>query len=191
ISSIVPVLRQVNGRSMILLTSQAALLEAADQLRDAQLGLRLLVQGEQPPAVLMNSFLKQQPAVLLGMATFWEGVDIRGSRLVFVAIDKLPFEYQNTPVNIKRQQFMASREQNFFKDYLLPKAVLRLKQGSGRLIRDHKDHGIVAIGDERLVRKSYGKTFLKSLPPFRFTRDDGEVMEFAIKHCADISSKPN
>ena len=183
IQAIAPILTKVSGRSMILLTSRQALQYAKKELRSLNLPMEIFVQGDQPSSVLMNRFLQEQPAVLLGLATFWEGVDIKGSNLVFLVIDKLPFDPPYTPVNLKRSQFMQRQQQDFFSDYLLPKAILRLKQGVGRLIRDLNDYGIIAVADPRLVSKNYGRLFLESIPAFHRTHAFTEVMEFADNHC--------
>jgi ATP-dependent DNA helicase DinG len=116
--------------------------------------------------------------VLLGTSSFWEGVDIRGDRLVLVAIDRLPFASPGDPLLRTRLEAIRQNGGNPFREYQLPQAILALKQGVGRLIRDADDAGVVVIGDPRLRTKSYGARFLSSLPPFTRTRDRQEAIEF-------------
>jgi ATP-dependent DNA helicase DinG len=109
-------------------------------------------------------------AVLLGTASFWEGVDVRGEALSCVIIDRLPFAAPNDPVLQARIEALRQRGENPFMTYQLPQAVITLKQGAGRLIRDVSDRGVLVLGDPRLLSKSYGQTFLDSLPPMPRTR---------------------
>jgi ATP-dependent DNA helicase DinG len=115
---------------------------------------------------------------LLGTATFWEGVDIRGSDLVLVAIDRLPFASPGDPMLAARLESIRNQGGNPFRDYQLPQAVLSLKQGVGRLIRDYDDYGVVMICDPRVREKSYGRTFLQNLPPMPVTGDLDEIRSF-------------
>ncbi|SEH04609.1 Uncharacterised protein [Candidatus Venteria ishoeyi] len=130
----------------------------------------LLVQGQQPRAELLSQFRTLGNAVLLGTGSFWEGVDVRGDALSCVIIDKLPFASPGDPVLEARIQYLREQGANPFFDYQLPQAVIALKQGAGRLIRDVSDRGLLMICDPRLVEKSYGRTFLDSLPGMPKTR---------------------
>jgi ATP-dependent DNA helicase DinG len=109
--------------------------------------------------------------VLVGSQSFWEGVDVRGEALSLVVIDKLPFAAPDDPVLAARIDKMNREGRNAFLEYQLPEAVITLKQGAGRLIRDEHDRGVLAICDTRLVSKSYGRRILRSLPPMKRTRD--------------------
>jgi ATP-dependent DNA helicase DinG len=125
----------------------------------------LLVQGEAPRAELLERFRSLGNAVLLGTSSFWEGVDVRGEALSCVVIDKLPFAAPDDPVLQARGDALRAAGGNPFIELHLPNAVIALKQGVGRLIRDVDDHGVLAICDPRLFGKSYGRRFLSSLPP--------------------------
>ena len=117
-------------------------------------------------------------AVLLGTASFWEGVDVRGQALSLVIIDKLPFASPDDPVLQARAVALEEQGGNAFRQYQLPDAVIALKQGAGRLIRDEHDHGVLMLCDPRVLSKSYGKVFLRSLPPLPVTREHAEVEAF-------------
>ena len=167
------------GRAFLLFTSHRALRRAAEILAaDSGFDFPLLVQGQLPRTRLLEQFTRQPRSVLLGTATFWEGVDIRGHDLVLVAIDRLPFASPGDPMLAARLEFIRNHGGNPFRDYQLPEAVLSLKQGVGRLIRDYDDYGVVMICDPRLTGKSYGRDFLASLPPMPVTRDLADVSEF-------------
>ncbi|HSW52909.1 MAG TPA: ATP-dependent DNA helicase, partial [Sulfuricaulis sp.] len=172
-----PVLRASRGRAFILFTSHRALKAAAARLRDA-LDYPLLVQGDAPRSELLRRFRELGNAVLLGTSSFWEGVDVRGEALSCVIIDKLPFASPDDPVLQARAAAMEQAGRSPFADYQLPEAVITLKQGVGRLIRDESDHGVLVLCDPRLLSKGYGKTFLASLPPMPSTRDLAEVQRF-------------
>jgi ATP-dependent DNA helicase DinG len=116
--------------------------------------------------------------VLLGTASFWEGVDVRGEALSCVIIDRLPFAAPNDPILQARLEALRRRGSNPFRDYQLPQAVIALKQGAGRLIRDASDRGVLAVCDPRLLGRSYGRVFLDSLPPMRCTADLDAVRAF-------------
>jgi ATP-dependent DNA helicase DinG len=135
----------------------------------------VLVQGESPREQLLREFREHGDAVLFGTSSFWEGVDVPGSALRLVVIDRLPFASPEDP--LMRARLRRTREQggNPFKDFQLPEAALSLKQGVGRLVRSEQDEGVVAILDPRLVSKGYGKQLLASLPPLKSTRDPAEV----------------
>lgn len=153
------------GGALLLFTSNKALYEAAEYFADYD-DKRTLVQGEMSKSELVKQFMAE-PCVLLGVYTFWEGVDLRGSRLRLVAINKLPFEPPNHPLSDKREQWCKENGKDYFMDVCVPAAVIKLRQGVGRLIRDKDDHGVVLIGDSRIRTKAYGKIFLRSLPPMK------------------------
>jgi len=167
------------GRAFLLFTSHRALRRAAEILEDdVTFDFPLLVQGRMPRTRLLEQFSREDNAVLLGTATFWEGVDIRGHDLVLVAIDRLPFASPGDPLLAAKLESIRNSGGNPFRDYQLPEAVLSLKQGVGRLIRDYDDYGVVMICDPRLVEKGYGRDFLGSLPTMPLTRDIDDVREF-------------
>ena len=175
-----PVLRASRGRAFILFTSHRALKAAATRLRDA-LDYPLLVQGDVPRSELLRRFRELGNAVLLGTSSFWEGVDVRGEALSCVIIDKLPFASPDDPVLQARATAMEQAGRSPFNDYQLPEAVIALKQGVGRLIRDENDHGVLVLCDPRLLSKGYGKTFLASLPPMPLTRSLEDVERFFLQ----------
>ena len=168
-----------NGRAFLLFTSHRALRRAAELLSDdPAFEFPLLVQGTEPRSRLLEQFARQPHSVLLGTATFWEGIDIRGHDLVLVAIDRLPFASPGDPLLAARLESIRHQGGNPFRDYQLPQAVLSLKQGVGRLIRDYDDYGVVMICDPRLSQKSYGRVFLSSLPPMPVVRDLDSIRAF-------------
>lgn len=177
VAQALPLIRAARGRTFLLFTSHRALQEAAQMLRD-QLDFPLLVQGDMPRSQLLERFRDLGNAVLLGTSSFREGVDVRGPALSLVIIDKLPFASPDDPVLQARLAAIRENGGNPFFDYQVPQAVIGLKQGVGRLIRDVDDRGVMAICDPRLYAKSYGRVFLKSLPPMRVTRDAAETMRF-------------
>lgn len=167
------------GRAFLLFTSHRALRRAAEILDgDPDFDYPLLVQGQLPRTRLLEQFSRVEHAVLLGTATFWEGVDIRGHDLVLVAIDRLPFASPGDPMLAARLESIRNHGGNPFRDYQLPEAVLNLKQGVGRLIRDYDDFGVVMICDPRIVDKGYGRDFLASLPVMPVTRELADIREF-------------
>jgi ATP-dependent DNA helicase DinG len=173
----VPVLKASNGRAFFLFTSHRALREAAEWL-PKQLDFTFLVQGTQPKAELLRRFASTEQCVLLATGAFWEGVDVRGQALSLVIIDKLPFASPGDPVMAARLDSYKSRGKNPFTAYQLPSAIIAMKQGAGRLIRDVLDTGVLMVCDPRLVGRPYGQLFLQSLPPMRRTRDMAVVTEF-------------
>jgi len=178
VAAALPLLRKSRGRAFLLFTSRRALQRAAELLAAGDHGHTLLVQGAAPRSRLIEQFLREDSAVLLGTATFWEGVDIRGSALVVVAIDKLPFASPGDPLMQARLELVRRNGGDGFRDYQLPQAVLALRQGVGRLIRGYGDYGVVMIGDPRLTGRGYGKTFLHSLPPMPVVRSAEDACEF-------------
>ena len=171
------VLSITRGRAFLLFTSHRALQEAARLLRD-RIGWPLFVQGEAPRDVLLERFRQAGNGVLLGTSSFWEGVDVRGEALSCVIIDKLPFASPGDPVLQARIEAMQKQGINAFMNYQLPAAVITLKQGAGRLIRDVNDYGVLMICDPRLTGKPYGRVFLQSLPPMPRSRELSAVQAF-------------
>jgi ATP-dependent DNA helicase DinG len=168
------------GGAFLLFTSHRALAQAAARLRQrwssgATARMHLLVQGEAPREQLLREFREHGDAVLLGTASFWEGVDVPGRALRLVVIDRLPFASPEDPVLRARSRHLREQGGNPFNDFQLPEAALALKQGVGRLIRSEADHGVVAILDPRLTGKGYGRQLLAALPPMRRTRELLEV----------------
>ena len=171
-----PVLEASNGRAFILFASHRALREAAELLRDGP--WPLFVQGEAPRPVLLERFRASGNGVLLGAASFREGVDVAGEALSVVIIDKLPFAAPDDPVFEARLEAIRRNGGNPFRDEQLPQAVIALKQGAGRLIRSESDRGVLVLCDPRITSKSYGKVFLDSLPPLPKTRSVDDVAAF-------------
>jgi len=174
---VVPVLQASRGRAFFLFTSHRALKEAAELLAD-KIPYPLLIQGSRPKGALLDQFTKTEHAVLLGTASFWEGVDVRGEALSCVIIDKLPFASPGDPVLKARMEAMRKLGRNPFFEYQLPAAVIALRQGIGRLIRDVTDRGVLMVCDPRLLKRSYGQIFLDSVPAMKRSRDIAEVQAF-------------
>jgi len=173
----IPVIEASQGRAFVLFTSYRSLNEAARILAD-RLDYPLLIQGSAPRTELLASFRKAGNAVLLGTGSFWEGVDVQGEALSCVIIDKLPFAAPDDPVLRARCEAMEQAGENPFMYYQVPVAIIALKQGVGRLIRDEQDRGVLMICDPRLHSKGYGKKFLASLPPMTRTRELAKVEAF-------------
>lgn len=173
----VEVLKESRGSAFFLFTSFRALNIARERLEKI-LDYPLFVQGESPRDVLLERFRQTPHGILLGTNSFWEGVDVRGSALTCVIIDKLPFAAPNDPVFQARLDALREQGANPFMHYQLPKAVIMLKQGVGRLIRDVNDFGVLMLCDPRLKTKSYGKTFIKSLPVMSQTDTIDRVKAF-------------
>ncbi len=136
------------------------------------------MQGAAPRVRLLESFKELGNAVLLGTSTFWEGVDVRGDALSLVVIDKLPFAPPDDPIAAARAERLTAEGRNAFRELQLPAAVLALKQGAGRLIRDSEDRGVLALCDPRVRTRSYGRVFLRSLPPMPQTSARADVEAF-------------
>jgi ATP-dependent DNA helicase DinG len=139
---------------------------------------RLLVQGQMGKRKLLEEFVEQQNAILLATASFWEGVDVRGDNLTCVIIDKLPFASPDDPLLQARSEDVKRQGGEPFAQIQLPQAVIALKQGVGRLIRDVSDKGILVICDNRIVNKPYGEVFLKSLPTMKRSRNLSQAATF-------------
>ena len=169
-----------NGRCFLLFTSHKAMQEVAAALQD-KISNPILVQGSTSKQALLTQYLADPEAVLLGTGAFWEGVDVRGDDLVCVLIDKLPFAAPDDPLLQARLEDCKKNGGNPFGSIQIPQAVITLKQGAGRLIRDPEDVGVLVICDNRLVTKPYAQTFLGSLPPMKRTRDLAEVESFLVK----------
>jgi ATP-dependent DNA helicase DinG len=180
-----PVLEASGGRAFVLFASHRALREAAELLRGGP--WPLFVQGEAPRSVLLERFRASGNGVLLGAASFREGVDVAGDALSVVVIDKLPFGAPDDPVFEARLEAIRRSGGNPFRDEQLPQAVIALKQGAGRLIRSETDRGVLVLCDPRLLSKSYGRVFLDSLPPLPKTRDIADVGAFFASPAADAA----
>jgi len=165
------------GRALLLFTSIVAMRAARDFLADC-LPFPLLVQGEAPRQALLDVFQQDTHSVLLAVASFWEGVDVPGEALSCVIIDKLPFEVPSDPVMMARMDAIRDQGGNPFFDFQVPRAILTLRQGVGRLMRKASDRGVLAILDARLTSKGYGRLFLESLPPSPITRDLAAIATF-------------
>ena len=174
---VLPIVEASAGRAFLLFTSHRALREAADLLHE-HLTFPLLVQGNAPKAELLERFVEHGNAVLLGTASFWEGVDVRGEALSVVVIDKLPFASPGDPVLQARLDAVRRHGGNPFMQHQVPQAAIALKQGAGRLIRDVTDRGVLVLCDPRLLKKGYGQIFLDAMPPFARTRELEQVLAF-------------
>jgi len=182
VEAALPAIEAAGGRTFLLFTSLRAMREARDLV---EAGLRrlgrdypILLQGEGSRTELLERFRRLGNAVLVGSQSFWEGVDVRGPTLSLVVIDRVPFAPPDDPVLTARIERINAAGGNAFMDYQLPHAVILLKQGAGRLIRDEADRGVLMICDPRLISKSYGKRVWRSLPPMRRTRDIQDVIGF-------------
>ena len=179
VNAALPVLNASRGRAFLLFTSHRALRRAHELLKDrADFDYPLLVQGTGSRSELLVRFRALGNAVLLGAASFWEGVDVRGEALSVVLIDKLPFAPPDDPVLAARIEALRKEGGNPFMDFQLPQAVLQLKQGAGRLIRDEEDRGVLVLCDPRLYSKAYGRMIRASLPPMKQTRELADVAAF-------------
>jgi len=181
IEASLPLLEVSGGGAFILFTSHRALAQGAAALRarwDGAAEVPILVQGEGPRERLLREFREHGNAVLLGTASFWEGVDVKGEALRLVIIEKLPFASPDDPLTKARIEYLQRHGGNAFRDYQLPEAVLALKQGVGRLIRSETDRGMIVICDPRLLGKGYGRTFRASLPPMPVTQSLDEARRF-------------
>ncbi|MCT8654706.1 ATP-dependent DNA helicase [Glaesserella parasuis] len=172
-----PVIEANNGRCFLLCTSYFMMRGLADFLRE-QSSLSVLLQGETSKIRLLEKFVAEPNSVLVATQSFWEGIDVRGDALSLVIIDKLPFTAPDEPLLKARMEDCKLQGGDPFNDIQIPEAVITLKQGVGRLIRDVTDRGAVIICDSRLVMRQYGSTFLKSLPPSKRTRDLAKVLTF-------------
>jgi ATP-dependent DNA helicase DinG len=177
IEAALPVLRASEGRAFLLFTTLRALRRAHELLVN-RVPYPLLVQGTGSRSQLLSRFRALGNAVLLGSQSFWEGVDVRGDALSLVVIDKLPFAPPDDPVLAARIEGVRNAGGQPFNELQLPQAVLQLKQGAGRLIRDEADRGVLMLCDPRLVTRAYGRRILQSLPPMALTRELSAVEGF-------------
>ncbi|MDR3393040.1 MAG: ATP-dependent DNA helicase [Sulfuriferula sp.] len=195
VKAALPLLAASGGRAFLLFTSLRAMKEARAlievEFESRQLGYPILMQGERSRTELLEQFRSLGNAVLLGSQSFWEGVDVKGDALSLVVIDKLPFAPPDDPVLAARIQQINQQGGNAFMEYQLPHAVITLKQGAGRLIRDENDHGVLMICDPRLVSKPYGRRIWQSLPPMKRSRDENEVVAFFHQLKATPVSSPS
>lgn len=181
INRVCPVLDLCGGGAFLLFTSHRNLQRAAMRLRNIG-RWTLFIQGEAPRHQLLEAFKTTPGALLLGAASFWEGVDVAGDALRCVVIDKLPFAVPDDPLLQARIRRIREQGGDPFRDEQLPHAVLTLKQGFGRLIRSESDHGVVVIGDPRLASRGYGRVFLASLPQVPLTGELAELRRFLTRH---------
>lgn len=172
-----PMIEANQGRCFFLCTSHQMMRELAEEFR-ATLTLPVLLQGETSKGQLLTQFVEAGNALLVATSSFWEGVDVRGDALSCVIIDKLPFTSPDDPLLKARIEDCRLRGGDPFNDVQLPDAVITLKQGVGRLIRDTDDRGVLVICDNRLVMRPYGEVFLNSLPPTPRTRDLAQAIAF-------------
>ena len=177
-NEMIALIEAARGGAFLLFTSYRALNAAYDHLTQSDLPYPLLRQGEMPNGRLVQTFKDEKNAVLLGTQSFWEGVDVPGADLRLVIIDRLPFAVPDSPLHKARVDEITAAGGDWFGDFALPQAQLKLKQGFGRLIRTSQDRGVVAILDTRLVRKTYGERFLRFLPPARRVFDIAAVEAF-------------
>jgi ATP-dependent DNA helicase DinG len=182
VKAAMPLVEASGGRAFLLFTSLRAMREArelvAEAMRRRMLDFPLLMQGESSRTELLDRFRRLGNAVLIGSQSFWEGVDVKGEALSLVVIDKLPFSAPDDPVLAARIDKLNQEGRNAFLEHQLPQAVITLKQGAGRLIRDENDRGVLMICDPRLYGKSYGKRILASLPAMRRTRAEADAVAF-------------
>ncbi|WP_228527243.1 ATP-dependent DNA helicase [Noviherbaspirillum soli] len=193
IDAALPVIEAAGGRAFLLCTTIRAVNRAAERLREEfeQRGLPfpLMVQGESGRTELLDRFRAAGNAVLIGSQSFWEGVDVRGEALSVVIIDKLPFAPPDDPVLAARIAALEKKGLNGFVHHQLPSAIINLKQGAGRLIRDETDRGVLMICDTRLITKPYGRRIWQSLPAFKRTRDLEQVRAFFAPSAEALTSE--
>jgi len=177
-----PLIKACRGGVFVLCTSLRAMKRIHELIEDKLSAYDpdrpLLMQGQATRSELLERHRAAGNAVLVASQSFWEGVDVRGDALQLVIIDKLPFAPPDDPVLSARIEHMKREGRNAFMDYQLPHAVISMKQGAGRLIRDELDHGVLMVCDPRLIDKHYGKTIWRSLPPMRRTRSEEVVVGF-------------
>lgn len=182
VEAALPVLEVCGGGAFFLCTSLKAMRRTHELLQqfleDKGLDFPLFMQGERGKNELLERFRRAGNGILVGSQSFWEGVDVRGEALSLVVIDKLPFAPPDDPVLSARIEEMNKAGRNAFVEYQLPRAVINVKQGAGRLIRTESDRGVLMICDPRMLSKPYGKRVWRSLPPMKRTRELGVVLDF-------------
>jgi len=182
VQAALPLIEASRGRAFLLFTSLRAM-QRAHEILTAEFDRKgwkypLMLQGEGSRNELLSRFREHGNAVLLGSQSFWEGVDVRGEALSLVIIDKLPFAHPDDPVLAARIAELNKQGRNAFMEYQLPRTIINLKQGAGRLIRDETDRGVLMICDPRLISKHYGRRIWQSLPAFRRTREQAVAVQF-------------
>lgn len=177
IEQVIPIIEACQGRCFFLFTSHKALKQVAVSLA-TRINFPLLIQGDEAKPILLARFRQLGNAVLLGTATFWEGVDVKGALLSCVIIDKLPFPSPEDPIIKGKAAHIERQGHSGFVNLSLPTAILALKQGAGRLIRDITDKGVLILADPRLTSRAYGEQVFKSLPNFFKTRELEKVLKF-------------
>jgi ATP-dependent DNA helicase DinG len=191
VDAALPLIEASGGRAFLLFTSLRAMRDAQwltlDALKRRRLDLPVLMQGESSRTELLERFRRLGNAVLIGSHSFWEGVDVKGEALSLVVIDKLPFSAPDDPVLAARIDKMNREGRNAFLEHQLPQAVIALKQGAGRLIRDENDRGVLVLCDPRLFTKTYGRRILQSLPPMPRTRRKAEAIGF-LERASNVES---
>lgn len=182
VDTLMPLIKTCLGGVLVLCTTLRSVDRIAELLEerfeDEDIDRLLLRQGESSRGVLLERFRAGKNAVLVGSASFWEGIDVPGDALTLVAIDKLPFAPPDDPVLEARLNLCRTQGGNPFMEYQLPEAAIALKQGAGRLIRSEQDWGVLMVGDARIVEKPYGKLLWRGLPPFARTREPEQVLAF-------------
>lgn len=187
LDGVLPVLEASRGRAFLLFTSHRALNIARDYF-EKNGRFAIFSQGSMPKRELVEAFQSVERAILLGTSSFWEGVDVRGSSLSCVVIDKLPFGSPGDPLLAARIENMRSEGGNPFFEFQIPQAAISLKQGVGRLIRDVSDRGVLVLCDPRIKSKPYGRVFVDSLPPIPLAVDIDEVASFFKDESASVDS---
>lgn len=182
LDEVLRLIRTFGGGLFVLFTSRRFLRRAAEALRAAAPDRHILVQGEEAPHRLLQEFREHGDAVMLGVETFWQGVNVPGDALRCVVITKLPFDVPTHPVHQARAEDLEARGEEPFQTYSIPRAILMLRQGFGRLIRRHEDRGVVAILDTRVRTRAWGKRFLDALPKCTRLRAPSEVEAFVDLH---------
>jgi ATP-dependent DNA helicase DinG len=182
VEAALPLIDAAKGGAFLLFTSLRAMRAAHEALKTAfearGWSYPLLIQGEGSRSEMLERFRDMGNAVLVASHSFWEGVDVRGEALSLVVIDKLPFASPDDPVLAARIDRMNREGRSAFTEYQLPEAIITLKQGAGRLIRDETDRGVLMVCDTRLISRGYGKRVVASLPPMKHTRDAQEAAAF-------------
>jgi ATP-dependent DNA helicase DinG len=184
---IAELLRISEGRALVLFTSYHNL-NVVHQALAGQLPYTLFKQGDSPKSVLLDQFREDTHSILLATGSFWQGVDVPGEALSCLIIDKLPFDSPGDPLVAARIESLRARGGNPFLDYQLPSAIIALKQGLGRLIRNSSDRGVLSVLDVRMIAARYGHSFFESLPKIPVTHDLAHIQRF-FDQAAQANSK--